>query len=127
MTKPIYILVNDLFFATKIVKTAQALALETRAFDTASRLLEASKQKEPALVIMDCGGMERECYQLLGAFRSDASLSKVPHIGYLSHGAKDLTREMRAAGCNQVYTKSQFTKELDLLLARTTHGIPSGI
>ena len=127
MTKPIYILVNDLFFATKIVKTAQALALEARAFDTASRLLEASKQKEPALVIMDCGGMERECYELLNAFHSEEKLSKIPFIGYLSHGAKDLSREMRAAGANQVYTKSQFTKELDLLLARTTHGVPSRI
>ena len=125
MKKPIYLLVNDLFFATKVVKTAQALGLEARAFDTADRMLGASREKEPALVILDCGGLERECYKLLGAFRSDALLSKVPHIGYLSHGARDLSREMRAAGCNQVYTKSQFTKELDLLLARTTHGIPS--
>ena len=127
MTKPIYILVNDLFFATKIVKTAQALALEARAFDTAGRLFEASKAKEPSLVIMDCGGLEKQAFQLLDQFRNDAQLSKVPRIGYLSHGARVLEREMRTAGCHQVYTKFEFTKELEILLARSMHDVSSGL
>ena len=127
ITKPIYILVNELFFATKIVKSAQALGLEARAFDTAERLLEASRGREPSLVIMDCGGLEKEAFKLLGAFRSDAQLCKIPQIGYLSHGEKILQQEMRTAGCSQVFTKSQFTKELDVLIARTLHGIPSRI
>ena len=126
MTKPIYILVNELFFATKIVKSAQALGLEARAFDTAERILEASRGREPSLVIMDCG-LEKEAFKLLGAFRSDAQLSKIPQIGYLSHGEKILQQEMRTAGCSQVYTKSQFTKELDVLIARTLHGVSSRV
>ena len=123
VTQPIYILVNDLFFATKIVKSAQAITLEARAFDTADRLLEASRQKEPSLVILDCGGLEKEAFKLLDATRTDEKLSKIPKIGYLSHGARQLEKEMRTAGCNQVYTKSQFTKELDVLIARTLHGV----
>ena len=127
MKKPIYLLANDLFFATKVVKTAQSLSLEARAFDTADRLLQASREKEPSLVILDCGGLEKQAFQLLDAFRNDAQLSKVPRIGYLSHMARELEREMRTAGCNQVYTKLQFTKELEILLARSMHDVSSGL
>ena len=127
MKKPIYLLANDLFFATKVVKAAQSIGLEARAFDTAERLLQASREKEPALVIIDCGGLEKQAFQVLDAFRRDTGLSKVPRIGYLSHSVKELEREMRTAGCNQVYTKTQFTKELEVLLARSLHGVSSGL
>lgn len=126
-TKPVYMLVNDIFFATKIVKTAQSMGLEVRAFDTADRLIQTSKEKEPALVMMDCQGLEKEAYRLLEEFRSDGALSKVPVIGYLSHVAKDLKREMQSAGCVHVYAKSEFSKELENLLVRYAHGFPSRI
>ena len=122
-----YLLANDLFFATKIVKTAQAAGLHARAFDSAERLLEASREKEPALVFLDCQGLEKEAYRLLDAFRPDEKLSKVPRIGYLSHVAQDLKREMRTAGCEQVYAKSEFSRELETLLVRYAHGLPSRI
>ncbi len=123
MNKIVYILVNDLFFAEKIVKSAQALNLEARAFDTTERLLQASKEREPTLVILDCGGLERESFNLLDQFRTDEKLSKIPQIGYLSHGERELEKQMRTAGCRQVYTKSQFSKELDILLARALHDV----
>ena len=125
--KPVYMLVSDLFFATKIVKTTQAVGLEGRAFDSANRLVQASREKPPALVIMDCQGLEKEAYQVLQEFRSSEELKGIPHIGYLSHGAQDLKREMRQAGCLQVYNKSEFVRELENLLARYAHGIPSRI
>lgn len=125
--KPVYMLVNDIFFATKIVKTVQAMGLEARAFDTADRLLQASREKEPALVLMDCQGLEKEAYRLLGGFRADEKLSKVPQVGYLSHVAQDLKREMQAAGCIHVYAKSEFSRELGNLLTRYANGVPSRI
>lgn len=125
--KPIYILVSDLFFATKIVKTAQAMGLEARAFDSADRLVQASKEKEPALLILDCGGLEKEAFRLLDELRADEKLSRVPRIGYLAHTAQDLKRQMQGAGCDAVYSKSEFTKGLENLLMRYAHGIPSRI
>ena len=125
--KPVYALVADLFFATKIVKTAQSLALEARAFDTAERLLQASSEKEPGVVLIDCQGLEKEAFRVLDSFRAHPALSKVPRIGYLSHGAQDLKRDMRNAGCEQVYTKSEFSKGLENILARYVHGFSSRI
>lgn len=114
---------KDLFFATKVVKTAQAIGLEARAFDSAARLSQAAREKEPALVILDCEGLEREAFQVLEAFRLDAKLSAIPRVGYLSHGAKGLKQEMRNAGCSSVYAKSEFTRELENLLMRHARGL----
>ncbi|GEM_PF-2342674 len=130
-SKPIYALVSNLFFAEKIVKAAKAVGLEARAFDSAEKLIRSSREKEPALVVLDGGeGLEKEAFRVLGDFRSDVHFSKVPILGYLSHAsgtAEELKREMREAGCLQVYTKSEFTKELENLLARHAHGFPSRI
>ena len=109
VSKPVYVLVNNLFFAEKIVKTAKAMGLETRAFDSAERLIQSAREKEPALVILDCEGSEKEGFQLLKEFRSDENFLKIPRIGYLSHTSGDLKREMREAGCIQVYNKAEFT------------------
>lgn len=125
--KPIYMLVNNLFFATKIVKAAQAMGLEARAFDSADRVLEASRQKEPSLVILDGEGLEKEAFRLLTAFRLDGQLSKIPRVGYLSHTARNLKEEMLSAGALQVYFKSEFSRELDNLLMRHSGGFPSRV
>ncbi len=125
--KPVYFLVNDLFFATKMVKTAQALSLETRAFDSADQLVQAAQEKSPALVILDCERLEKEAFQVLQRFRADEQLKGVPQIGYLSHVAGDLKREMRDAGCAQVFNKSEFSKELENILARYTGSVSSRI
>ena len=122
-----YLLVNDIFFATKIVKAVQAVKAEARAFDSAGRLFHAAKEKEPALVIMDCEGLEKEAFRVLQEFRSEPALVRVPRVGYLSHTAQNLKREMLAAGALHVYAKSEFSKELDDLLVRYTRGISSRI
>ena len=119
--KPVYLLVRDLFFATKLVKSAEAVGLAARAFDSAERLLQASREKEPSLILLDCEGLEREAFHLLEKLRRDEKLSSIPRLGYLSHTAQDLKREMQTAGCDSVYTKSELTKNLENLLARYSH------
>jgi len=125
--KPVYVLVKNLFFATKIVKTAQAAGLPVRCFDEAAKLVGASRTEEPNLVILDCHGLEKEAFQVLSEFRKDPGLSRVSRIGYLTHGARDLKVEMEQAGCEHVYTQSEFTKELENLLVKYNHGFPSRV
>lgn len=125
--KPIYVLVKNLFFATRIVKTAQAAGLPVRCFDEAVKLVGASKTDGPNLVIMDCHGLEKEAFQVLKAFREDPGLSRISKIGYLTHGARDLKMEMEQAGCEHVYTQSEFTRELENLLVKYNHGLPSRV
>lgn len=125
--KPVYMLVAELFFATKVVKTAQSMGFEARAFDSAVRLVEAARAKEPGLVIMDCEGLEREAFGLLERFHADEKLKKIPRIGYLSHTARDLKNEMRSAGAFQIYNKAEFSRDLGNILMRHTHDFSSRI
>ena len=121
--KPVYVLIKNLFFAEKIVKTAKMMGLEARTYDSAERLIQSAREKEPALVILDCEGSEKEAFQLLAQFRSDEWLSKIPRIGYLSGASQALKREMRNVGCLQVYGKVEFTRELENLFGRYAHGV----
>lgn len=121
--KPVYVLTHNLSFAEKIVKRAKSVGVEARAFDLADRLMQSAREKEPALIILDCEGSEKEAFRLLGQFQLDALLSKVPRIGYLSGNSQDLKREMRNAGCIQVYGKVEFTRELENLFGRYAHGV----
>jgi len=125
--KPIYALVGNLFFAEKIVKRVKAQGLEARAFDSAQKLVSASGQKEPALVLLDCDGLEKEAFETLRQFRRDARFSKIPAVGFLNGSKLALKQEMRNAGCIQVYTMTEFSKELDTLIARTHNGFSSRI
>lgn len=121
--KPMYALVKDLFFATKIVKTAEAAGFRVRAFDSAERLLQASEEEVPSLLILDCEGLEKEAFEILRRCRLKEALSKIQRIGYLSHGARELKQEMQSAGCERVYTKSEFAKELEQILLRYGDGL----
>ena len=125
--KPVYALVRDLFFATKIVKTAEAAGLKARTFDSAERLVAAATENEPSFVMMDCETLEREAFRALEAFRRNPTLSKIPRVGFLTHGTGDLKRQMQDAGCEKVCTKSEFTRELETLMVRYGNGIPSRI
>ncbi len=109
------------------MKTAKAVGVEARAFDTSGRLIEAARQRQPSLVLMDCEGLEKEAFHLLDQFRSDEKLSAVSKIGYLSHTAQDLKQQMRTAGCSQVYSKAELSRELENILARYSDGFSSRI
>lgn len=125
--KPIYVLVGNLFFAEKIVKRVQAQGLEARAFDSAQKLIRASQEREPALVVLDCEGLEKEAFNALREFRRDTRFSKVPSIGYLNGSKLELKQEMQNAGCIHMYTKTEFSKELGNILTRAINGFSSRI
>lgn len=127
MIRSVYALVGDLIFATRIVKTAEASGLKARTFDRAEKVIQVSKEEEPFLVVMDCERLEKEAFRLLVLLRADPRLSKIPCVGYLSHTARELKQEMREAGCEQVYSKSEFTKEMERIFTRYSGGFSSRI
>lgn len=127
IAKPVYALVKDLSLAGRMVKSAQASGVPMRTFDTSQRLLEACKAREPALVILDADRLEREAFQALQGFRSDEKFRKVPAVGFAAGAAQALIRELKEAGCLQVYQKTELFKGLNDLFMRYAYGIPPGI
>lgn len=127
MLPPVFALVKDLFFATKMVKMVQSMGLTARTFDTAERLLGAAAQEPPSLILLDCEGLEREAFSLLAGAQRTEALKNIPRIGYLSHAARALKEEMLRAGCEHVYSKSEFVRELESQLVKYSHGFPSRV
>lgn len=96
-----------------------------RTFDTAEWIIQIANEKELIVVLLDCQGLEKEAFRVLDTFRTHPRLSKIPRVGCLHEGDRDLRRGMQNAGCEQLYANSEVTKELGNILARYTYGFSS--
>ena len=114
----VYGLVRDLFVATKIAQAAKHCHLAVHNSDKAETLLTHAKERKPVLVILDWDGCEAEAFKFLKEMNGNADLKIVPSVGYLSQ-SKSVTRdEAQRAGCHRVYTKTEFMRDLEVLIAR---------
>lgn len=105
--------------ATLVAKSGKHCNMAVHNFDHAEALIAKMKTEAPALVAMDFDTCEAEAFKVLKELCSNAEFKHVAAIGYLSAGFKTPVREeAQRAGCQRVYTKTEFFKELDLILAR---------
>ncbi len=106
-------LVDDLFFAAKVLETAKHAGVEVKTVSNGDALLALAQQAAPALVIVDlnarAGGVE-------AVERLRAAGVTTPVVAFLSHVQVDLAERARAAGCAQVLPRSQFTRDLGRIL-----------
>ena len=108
-------LVDDLFFQAKLLETAKQLRVEIRTCTTADAMLADIAQQTPRLVVVDLNARGNP----LGAIeRVRAAAGQIPLLGFLSHVQLDLAEKARAAGCNNIMPRSQFTRDMATILAR---------
>lgn len=107
-------LVDDLFFRAKLVETARHTGVELACFATPDDLVEEALAHPPALVVVDLNG----AHNPLHAVERLAPGNSMPLIAFVSHVQKDLAERARLAGCTEVMPRSQFSKELPVILAR---------
>ena len=128
MEKPIFIhvrpgsnvlgLVSTVDLATRIAKIAKDFGLAVRNSDQAETVVRWAREKIPMFVILDWDGCEAEAFKVLKEFAADADLKKVPRVGCLSHQKFNLKRDAEAAGCDRVYFKTEFLRDLKDLFIR---------
>lgn len=112
-------LISNIQVATRIAQSAKHCHLGVHNFDNSAKLVEHAKLTPPMLIILDWDGCEAESFKVLKELSGNADLKSVPVVGYLSSGTKTpLLDEARRAGCLRVYPKSEFLRELDLIVAR---------
>ncbi len=114
----VYGLVSNLLLASKIAQSAKHCHLSVHNFDKAEPLIEHAKQKLPVLVILDWDACEAEGFKVLKELSANADLKSVATVGYLSQTKNALKDEAQRAGCHRVYSKTEFLKVLEELLAR---------
>jgi CheY-like chemotaxis protein len=109
--------VEDLLFKSKISETASQLGVEASFPRNPKKLLEAVRESQPDLLVLDLNSARFEPLSLLGDVKSDEATRDVKTIGFLSHVQKDLAVAAREAGCDRVVARSAFTKSLPEILA----------
>lgn len=109
-------LVDDLFFRAKMTETARRVGVELRTVTTGEALLREAAQGSPALVLVDLNAGQGAAIRALEQLC--AAGCHLPVIGFLSHVQVELAERARAAGCQQVLPRSQFTQKLPAILAQ---------
>jgi CheY-like chemotaxis protein len=109
--------VDDMFFASRIRSTAEALGRHILLVKTAADLLRQAESISPALIILDLNSERLDPIKSIEELKSRAELSGLPIIGFLSHVQTDLKKSAEEAGCDYVMPRSAFTQRLPELLA----------
>lgn len=109
----------NLMIAAKIAKSARICRLAVHNFDHAEALIGHLRRQRPVLIVMDWDSCEAEAFKVLKELRENAEFKGVAAVGTISAGTKNPVREeAQRAGCHRVYTKTEFLRDMDLILAR---------
>lgn len=111
----VLVLIDDLFFQSKIMETAKHVGVGVRACTTAEALLGEMGKERPKLIVVDLNAKSGPVESLS---RIQSGASGVPVIAFLSHVQTELAQQARGAGCQRVMARSQFTRELATILAQ---------
>jgi CheY-like chemotaxis protein len=111
----VLVLVDDLFFLSKLNETARHVGVTLQTVPTGDALVQAASSSTPKLVLVDLNARQ-------GALDAVERLGKTPQSGappviaFLSHVQTELAEKARAAGCQQVLPRSKFTADLAQIL-----------
>ena len=119
MNRIVIAVVDDMFFASKIRATAEALGVDISFVRSQESLLQKAREKKPDLVVVDLHNQKLSAEDVASAIRSDDQLHEVWLLGFFSHVQVELQRAAVAAGFNQVVPRSVFASELGKILSGT--------
>jgi CheY-like chemotaxis protein len=114
---PVIALVDDLVFASRIREAARGAGFEVRSARRADDLLAAVREGG-RLVLVDADSDRLPWRDAVAALRSDAAVSGVPVIAFLSHVNAERAQAAREAGATRVMARGAFVQELPALIAQ---------
>ena len=110
-------IVDDMFFASKIRATAEAVGVEVSFPRTVEKLLEKAREARPALIVVDLHNTKIDPDALGRELKSNDNLKAIPLLGFFSHVHADLQQNAKAAGFDKVIPRSVFARDLGQILA----------
>jgi PleD family two-component response regulator len=117
MTRNISAAVDDMFFASKIRATAEALGVNIKFHRRLDSLILAAEEQSPDLILVDLHNEKISPLEIGRQLKSNESLRAVPLLGFFSHVQTDLQRQALDAGYDQVIPRSVFSRDLAKILA----------
>lgn len=116
MTRNIIAAVDDMFFASKIRATAEALGVSIRFQRRLESLIAAAGEESTDLILVDLHNEKINPIELARALKADERLSAIPLLGFFSHVQTDLQRAAVEAGFDRVLPRSAFSRDLAAIL-----------
>ena len=114
MTRTVIALVDDMFFASKIRATAEALGVSVSFPRSMEGLVEKLRQNPPDLIIADLQNQKLDVVELAKAIKEEND--EVPLLGFFSHVEVELQRKALSSGFDQVIPRSVFSRDLSQIL-----------
>lgn len=110
-TKKISLIVDDMFFVSKIAGAAEHAGRKIERIKSRDAL-EQLTADPPSLVIVDLNSDRLDPVSAIELLKSSPELKSIPVVGFVSHVEVDLIRRAEAAGCDYVTPRSKFTQRL---------------
>ncbi|HKE58067.1 MAG TPA: hypothetical protein VKB46_15245 [Pyrinomonadaceae bacterium] len=120
MARTVLAIVDDLFFASKIRATAEALGVTITFPRSKELLLQKARETRPDLVLIDLHHQRFDPVEAAASLKADAELQVIPLLGFFSHVQTELHRRALEAGVDQVVPRSIFSRDLATILGGDT-------
>ena len=120
MTRTIIALVDDMFFASKVRATAEALGVSVSFPRSKEALLERLTQDPPDLIVADLHNQRLDVIELAQELKTRKH--SIPLLGFFSHVEVELQRKALSAGFDQVIPRSVFARDLGEILRMKDEG-----
>ena len=117
MARNILAAVDDMFFASKIRATAEALGVNIKFHRRLDSLVAAAGEQSPALILIDLHNEKLNAIELARALKANESSKDIPLLGFFSHVQTDLQRAAVEAGFDHVIPRSVFSRDLASILS----------
>ena len=114
MQKQLLVAVKDLLFGSKIQESGRRTGTTLSWAPRFSPLAEVVADKQPDVLIADLG--EPGLLDQLAVIREVRPDLRV--VGFLGHVQEDAAAQARALGVQALYTKGQFSAQVDRILER---------
>jgi two-component system, cell cycle response regulator DivK len=116
MSQRVIAIVDDMFFASKIRATAEALGVEIVFPRTQEIAIEKLRDNKPRLVICDLQNRRIDPVEFAKRLKSDPELESIPLLGFFSHVEVELQKRAVEAGFDNVIPRSLFARDLGAIL-----------
>ena len=111
-------LLDDLFFTSKIREASKPLNLDVEFIKNSDYLSDKIKSMRPSLIIIDLNSKSINALDVIRELKSSEETKGIRILGYLSHVQTDLRKEASDAGCDLLFPRSKFSRDLTHILLK---------
>ena len=120
--KTICVVVDDMFFSSKIENTAKDLDISVIRVKNLDDLLNKIEGKTLDLVIIDLASRKIDSEKVFAELKNSKKHGKVFCIGYLPHVERELADKFKQKGVNLVIPRSKFSQEMSMTIKKHIEG-----